>query len=215
MSLQARLFLALAVAAGGAAAQNVTLQGVLGTKALIMVDGGAPRAVAPGEAHQGVKVLAVMGDQATVEVGGQRQVLRVGEAPVSVGNAGGPGGRGSKIVIPADSGGHFLAQGSINGRPVRFMVDTGATSVAIGAAEAARIGIDFRRAPSGMGGTANGPVRFWRVRLPTVRIGDVEVFDVDGAVLDTSMPYVLLGNSFLNRFQMMRDQQQLVLERRY
>ena len=105
MSLQARLFLALAVAAGGAAAQNVTLQGVLGTKALIMVDGGAPRAVAPGEAHQGGKVLAVMGEQATVEVGGQRQVLRVGEAPVSVGNAGGPGGRGSKIVIPADSGG--------------------------------------------------------------------------------------------------------------
>lgn len=209
------LFLALAAAAGGALAQNVTLQGVLGTKALIMVDGGAPRAVAPGEAHQGVKVLGVAGDQATVEVAGQRQVLRVGEAPVSVGNGTGGGGRGSKIVIPAGSGGHFVTQGSINGRPVQFMVDTGATSVAIGVAEAERIGLDFRRAPSGMGGTANGMVRLWRVRLPAVRIGDVEVYDVEGAVLNASMPYVLLGNSFLNRFQMMRDQQQLVLERRY
>lgn len=213
--MRAALVLALALAAGAAAAQNVTLQGVLGTKALIMVDGGAPRAVAPGEAHQGVKVLAVAGDQATIEVGGQRQVLRVGEAPVSVGGSGAPGGRGSKIVIPAGSGGHFVAQGAINGRPVQFLVDTGATSVALGAPEAARIGLEFRRNPVGMSSTANGLVRFWRVRLPVVRIGDVEVYDVEGAVLDASMPYVLLGNTFLNRFQMMRDPQQLVLERRY
>jgi len=206
--------LALAFAAGAACAQNVTLQGVLGSKALIMVDGGAPKAVAAGETHQGVKVLAVAGDQATVEAGGRRQLLRVGEAPVSVGS-GGPGTRGTKIVLTAGSGGHYVAPGSINGRPVRFMVDTGATSVAIGADEATRLGIDFRRGVTGYGSTANGPVQMWSVRLPSVRIGDVEVFDVEGAVLNASMPYVLLGNSFLNRFQMTRDHQMLVLERRY
>ena len=206
--------LALALAAGAAGAQTVTLQGTLGTKALIIVEGSAPKAVAPGESHRGVKVLAVSGDQATVEVGGQRQVLRVGEAQVSVGG-GGPGARGTKIVITAGSGGHYVTPGAINGRPVRFMVDTGATSVAIGAAEAERLGIDFRRGIPGYGGTANGLVQMWKVRLPSVRIGDVEVFDVDGAVLNASMPYVLLGNSFLNRFQMTRDNQSMVLERRY
>jgi len=177
------------------------------------VDGGAPKAVAAGEAHQGVKVLSVAGDQATVEVAGQRQVLRVGEAQVNVGGSG--GGRGNRIVIPVGSGGHFLAHGSINGRPVRFLVDTGATSVAIGLAEAERLGIDFRRGTPGVSSTANGLVQMWRVKLPSVRIGEVEVHEIDGAVLNASMPFVLLGNSFLNRFQMVRDNQQLVLERRY
>jgi aspartyl protease family protein len=161
-----------------------------------------------------VKVLAVLGDQATVEVAGQRQVLRVGEAPVSVGG-GRPGGRGNRIVMTAGSGGHYLAQGSINNRPASFMVDTGATSVAMGVPDAERMGIDFRRGTPGFGGTANGMVQMWRVKLASVRIGDVEVFDVDGAVVNASMPYVLLGNSFLNRFQMTRDNQLLVLERRY
>jgi aspartyl protease family protein len=206
-------FLVLALLAGAAGAQTVTLQGVLGGKALIMVDGSAPKAVAPGESHKEVKVLAVVGDQATVEVAGQRQVLRVGEAPVSVGS--GPGGRGTKIVMTADTGGHYLAQGTINNRSARFMVDTGATSVAMGLGDAERLGIDFRRGTPVLGGTANGVVQMWRVKLASVRIGDVEVLDVDGAVVNASMPYVLLGNSFLNRFQMTRDNQLLVLERRY
>ncbi len=206
--------LALALAAGATCAQTVTLQGVLGGKALIMVDGSAPKAVAPGETHKEVKVVSVSGDQATIDVAGQRQVLRVGEAPASVGGSG-PGGRGSRIVMTVGTGGHYVAQGSINSRPARFMVDTGATSVAIGVAEAERMGIDYRRGVPGFGGTANGVVQIWRVKLASVRIGDVEVFDVDGAVLNASMPYVLLGNSFLNRFQMTRDNQMLVLERRY
>jgi aspartyl protease family protein len=58
-------------------------------------------------------------------------------------------------------------------------------------------------------------VQAWRTRLASVRVGDVEVFDVEAVVLQQPMPYVLLGNSFLNRFQMRRDNVQLTLERRY
>lgn len=207
--------LLLALVAAGAAAQSVTLQGMLGRKALLMVDGGAPKSVAPGETHQGVKVLSTSGDQAVVEVAGQRQTLHVGEAPASVGSAPGAGPRGNKIVLTAGSGGHFLTPGAINGRATQFMVDTGATSVAMSVGEAERLGIDYRKGQLARGNTANGPVTVYQVKLASLRIGDVEVFDVDAAVLPAPMAHILLGNSFLTRFQMTRHNDQLVLERRY
>jgi len=206
--------LCLALAAGAAPAQSVALQGMLGNKALLIVDGGAPRSVAPGESHKGVKVLSTLGDQAVVEINGQRHTLRMGDAPASVGG-GAAAARGNRIVLAAGSGGHFFASGAINGRAVQFMVDTGATSIAMGVADAERIGIDYRKGQLSRGNTANGVVTAWLVKLHSVRVGDVEVFDVDAAVLPANSGPLLLGNSFLSRFQMTRFNDQLVLERRY
>lgn len=207
------LAVTLALAAGAAAAQSVALQGMLGSKALLIVDGSAPKTVAPGETHKGVKVLATQGDQAVVEIGGKRHTLRVGDAPASIGKSESP--RGNKIVLTAGSGGHFVTQGAINSKAVQFVVDTGATSVALGAAEAQRIGLDYKNGRVAYSSTANGVVPTYVVKLASVRIGDVEVYDVDATVLPASMPYILLGNSFLTRFQMTRTNDQLVLERRY
>jgi aspartyl protease family protein len=123
--------------------------------------------------------------------------------------------RGSKIVLTAGSGGHFVATGAINGRAVQFMVDTGATSVSMGVQEAERLGIDYRKGQLTRGSTANGTVTAYLVKLNSVRVGEVEVFDVDAAVLPASAGPILLGNSFLSRFQMTRFNDQLVLERRY
>ena len=211
-----RTFVVLAamLACATASAQSVALQGMLGTKALLIVDSAAPKTVAPGETHQGVKVVSTSGDQAVVEINGKRHTLRVGDAPASVGGSGN-GGRGNRIVLTASSGGHFLTPGSINGGAVHFMVDTGATSVALGAADAQRLGINYRAGQLGYSSTANGTVAVYRVKLNSVRIGDVEVFDVDASVLPAGMSHVLLGNSFLTRFQMKRDNDQMVLERRY
>lgn len=206
--------LAAIVLAQAAAAQSVALQGMMGNRALLIVDGGAPKAVAPGDSHMGVKVLSTQGDQAVLEIDGQRHTLRVGDAPASVGG-GSVGARGNRIVLTAASDGHFMTLGSINGRSANFLVDTGATSVAMSAAQAERLGIDYRKGQPGMASTANGAVQTWRIRLNSVRIGDVEVFDVEASVLPVPMPFILLGNSYLTRFQMKRDNNQLVLERRY
>ena len=204
----------LALAAGSALAQSVALQGMLGTKALLIVDGAPPRTVAPGETHKGVKVVSTQGEQAVVEIGGKRHTLRVGDAPASIGG-GGSGPRGNKIVLSAGSGGHFFTAGSINGRPVQFVVDTGATSVALSVQDAERLGIDYKKGQPGRSSTANGTVNVYLVKLASVRIGDVEVYDVDGTVVPAGMPYILLGNSFLTRFQMTRQNDQMVLERRF
>lgn len=197
-----------------ALAQSVALQGMMGNRALLIIDGAAPRSVAPGDTHQGVKVLSTSGDEAVVDIGGKRHTLRVGDAPASVGGSGG-GGRGNRIVLTAGSGGHFYSQGAINGRAAQFMVDTGATAVSMGLPDAKRMGIAWESGRKVQMGTANGVVPAWLVRLDSVRVGDVEVFGVDGIVSQQPMPHVLLGNSFLNRFQMKRDNDQMVLERRY
>lgn len=208
------LAVALAFAVGAACAQSVALQGMLGRKALLIVGNTAPKTVAPGETWQGVKVLSTSGDEAVVEIDGQRQTLRVGEAPANVGG-GAAGARGNKIVLSAGTGGHFVTPGSINGRPVQFMVDTGATGVGMSISDAERIGLNYRAGQPIRINTANGVAPGWLVKLGSVRIGDVEVFGVDASVSAAAMPFVLLGNSFLSRFQMRRDNDQLVLERRY
>jgi aspartyl protease family protein len=198
-----------------AAAQSVALQGMLGRSALLIVDGGAPKAVATGAIHQGVKVISTSGDEAVVEIAGKRHTLRVGEAPASVGGAGGPAPRGNRIVLTAGSGGHFTTQGAINGRATRFVVDTGATLVSMGAADAERLGLNYKAGERGYSNTANGVTAAWRIKLGSVRVGDVEVYEVDALVSPQPMPFVLLGNSFLTRFQMKRENDQMVLERRY
>jgi aspartyl protease family protein len=138
----------------------------------------------------------------------------MGGAPVSVGSGGG-GGSGTQIVLSAGSGGHFTTQGSINGRSTNFVVDTGATSVAMGINEARRLGIKFEQGDTFMSGTANGNVLTYRVFLTSLRIQDVEVNNIEAAVVSANMPYILLGNTFLTRFQMKRENDVMTLTRRF
>lgn len=207
----AALLLSLAAAwSGGVLAQGVALAGLMGGKALLVID-GQTQMLAVGESARGVKLLQVGADDARVERNGSVSSLRVGGAPVTVG-AGAKASSGGQIVLSAGPGGHFISAGSINGRSVNFMVDTGATLVAIGAADAQRLGIDLSNAKPAMMGTANGNIVAQLVTLTSVRLGEVEVFNVNAVVTPMAMPYVLLGNSFLTRFQMRRDNDVMRLE---
>jgi aspartyl protease family protein len=215
----ALLLIALTGLAGMAYAQSVALAGMLGNKALLVVNGAPPKSVAAGDTHMNVKVISASGDQAVLELNGKRHTLRVGDAPVSVGaGAGGQAGasgKGNRIVLNAGTGGHFMTAGQINGRAVQFMVDTGATSIAMSAADADRTGINYKDGQPVRMSTANGVTQGYRVKLNSVRVGDVEVYDVDAVVSPQPMPFMLLGNSFLTRFQMLRENEQMILVRRY
>ena len=207
---------ALGLALGGAArAESVALAGMLGAKALLVVNGSAPRSVAAGETHQGVKVISTSGDQAVLELSGKRQTLRVGDSPVSLGASVAGGVRGSRIVLQESGGGHFTTAGQINGRTVQFMVDTGATFIGMSSADAERIGLDYKTGQPVRMSTANGSSNGYRVKLSSVRIGDVEVYEVDAVVTPQGMPFILLGNSFLSRFQMKRDNSVMTLDKRF
>ncbi|KQO15860.1 TIGR02281 family clan AA aspartic protease [Acidovorax sp. Leaf78] len=202
---------ALCLAPALAHAQSVGIAGMLGSKALLVVDAHPPRALGAGDEFQGVKVLSVGKDEATVEVKGAQRVLRLGEAPVSVGRK---GGSGKRVVMMADSRGHFVNSGTINGRVMQYMVDTGASSVAIGRADADRMGLNYLNGQPVRMNTANGVTQGWRIKLDSVRLGDVEVFGIEAVITPQPMPYVLLGNSLLNEFQMTRINNEMVLEKR-
>ena len=207
----AALLSALLLAPLSAHAQSVALGGILGTKALLIVNNSAPRGVGAGESHQGVKVVSVGKDEAMVEIAGTRRTLHLGEAPVSLGSKSG----GRRVVLNADSRGHFINSGTINGSVMQYMVDTGASTVAIGRPDAERMGLKYLSGQPVRMSTANGVAQGWRMKLDSVRIGDVEVFGVEAIVTPQSMPFVLLGNSFLTEFQMTRTNDQMVLEKRH
>ena len=197
----------------GAWPQTVSLSGSLGTKALLMID-GKPRSVAVGSTVEGVRLVSVNGSDAVVEVGGKRVALMLGGAQVNVGGAP-SAGSGSQIVLTADGNGHFYSAGAINGKSVRFVVDTGATLIAMGQAEAERLGIDYRAGRRLTSNTANGQVAAYGVSLGSVRVGDVQLHDIDAIVLPAPMSHILLGNSFLTRFQMKRENDRMTLDRRF
>ena len=205
------LALALCLVSADAAAQDVGLAGVMGSKAMLMIDGGEPQAVAVGQSLAGVKVISVQGDQAVVEIGGRKRPLRVGQHAIGAAPADGSG----TVVMTADNQGHFYATGSVNGAAVRFLVDTGATMISLGASDARRIGLDFNRGQKGMTQTANGQTMVSKVKLDTVRIGDVTLHNVDALIHQTEMPMALLGMSFLNRMEMQRDGSTMTLRKRF
>ncbi|MDB5838878.1 MAG: family clan aspartic protease [Herminiimonas sp.] len=206
-----RLVIALFFATGLAHAAEVQVVGLFPGKAVLVIDGATPRTYAAGDTIPGgMKLVAVSQSGATLDINGKRQVIAMGDH-ISRGAAGSPG----KVTLQADRQGHFVTQGHVNGGSITMLVDTGATMIALSAADATRLGIDYRKGQTGTINTANGPVQAYRVRLDTVRIGDIELNQVDASVLENSMPFALLGMSFLNRTEMRQDGGQMTLTKRY
>ncbi len=209
ISLVLGCLLGAATAANG---QSVSLAGHMGSKALLVIDGQTVT-LAVGERKLGVTLQALDAGTAKVEWNGKVSLLTQGGATVSVGGGAG-GSDGREIVLPVGPGGHFIASGAINGRATQFMVDTGATMVAIGSAEADRLRIDYKNGQRGMVQTANGQAPAFLITLSAVKVGNVTISNVQAVVTPAQMPMVLLGNSFLSRFQMRRENDVMRLELR-
>jgi aspartyl protease family protein len=204
--------LALALACLPARAADVSMIGVIGDKAAVLaLDGGNHKTVKVGQTWNGIKVIEVKGDFATIEMDGKRRILQRGMHHRGVIA---PSDR-QGITLSADARGHFFSQGAVNGSPVRFLVDTGATVVALPASEARRLGLDYRKGQPGFTNTAGGVVQTFRVRFDLVRLGDIELSGVEGVVIEQGLDIALLGMSFLNRLEMKRDGQTMTLIRRF
>jgi len=200
-------------ASAGVQAQSVALAGQMGSKALLVID-GQTQMLAVGESARGIKLLALQTGEAQIERNGSVSTLRVGASPVVIGPGAPKPGAAREIVLTAGPGGHFITGGSINGQATSFLVDTGATLVALSQTDATRMGIDLKSGQRGLSSTANGTVPVVMVTLNSVRVGEVEVFNVPAVVMPAAMPHVLLGNSFLTRFQMKRENDVMRLEYR-
>lgn len=205
------LFCAFALFAGAAHAADISVVGLFPNKAVLVIDGGAPKTYAVGSTiAAGVKLLSADNSGATLEVNGKRQTIALGDHAGRSASS----GRASVTLMP-DSQGHYMAQGQINGGAVRMLLDTGATLIALPASEATRLGVSYKNGQPGYVKTANGTAPAYRVTLDTVKLGDIEVSQVDAVVQEQGLPFILLGMSFLNRMEMRREGEQMVLTKRY
>jgi len=203
--------LALLLCAGAAHATDVNVVGLFPGKAVVSINGGAPRTLSVGrKTDEGVTLVSSDRGSATMDIDGKRRVLQMGQ------HYSAPGNSSQSVTLAADSRGHFFVEGQVNGAQVRFLVDTGATWVALSAADAARLAIDYRRGEPNLMSTANGVAAAYKVKLDSVRVGDITANNVDAVVMEGAGPSIaLLGMSFLNRMEMKRDGQTMVLIKKF
>jgi aspartyl protease family protein len=202
------LGLALASSAG---AMDVNVVGLFPNKAVVQIDGGALQTLAVGQkTAQGVLLVSVERDSATFEVEGQRLTVGLGHARMKQTSA------PAAVMVTADEKGQFVTDGEVNGLPIRFTVDTGATLVALPFREARRLGLDYRKGQVVAMSTANGSAVGYKVKLDTVRLGEVTVNGVDAVIMDgEGLPDALLGMSFLKRMDIRREGEIMTLTKRY
>lgn len=191
-------------------ATQVQVVGLFPGAAVINVD-GQRKMVREGQAGPGdVVVVRVDKQGATLRVDGVERAYPLSREyssgfaePVK-----------KRLSIARGQGGHYWIAGSVNGQSVQFLVDTGATSVALNDGQARRLGIDYRVSGQPLAvNTASGTTRGWSVKLDRVKVGDLEVLGVEAVVLEGNSPTeALLGMSFLNRVGWREEQGMLVLE---
>ena len=206
--------LALLLLPMSAAAADISVIGLTAGKAVVIINNGKPLTMRAGQTSpEGIRLIAATTESATFDVNGKRQTLAMGQV-ISIG--GGPISA-QRAMLQADTGGHFVTAVAINGVSLRLMVDTGATLVTLSSNDARRAGVDYRAGQKAVLQTANGTATAYRVKLDTVRLGDITLNNVDGAVVEGNVmgELGLLGLSFLNRLEMKRDGQTMTLIRRY
>lgn len=212
LSSVAAIFLLLPLAAPAA---DVNVIGLFSGKAVLVIDGGKPRTMAAGDiSPEGVRLISATSEAAVVEIGGRRQTLAPGQNGYAA--AARPDSKAASVILTADSRGHFVTTGTINGNTLQFLVDTGATAITLSSSDARRLGINYLAGSRSHTQTANGIVPVYKVKLDTVRVGDITANNVDAVVIEgDALPVALLGMSFLNRMEMKRDGLTMTLIKRY
>jgi aspartyl protease family protein len=214
-SWPARLLVVLVTAlpAAVSAAPEIKVVGLFRDRAVLVID-GHQRVLSVGEpSPEGILLLSATSREAVIEVEGRRETLTLG---THIGGTYREAAAGATVVVAPDGGGMYRVSGSINGFQVDFLVDTGASVIAMNRHQAARMGIDYRlegqRAETL---TASGVATVYLVELDRVRVGDIELSNVRAAVHDGDHPLdVLLGNSFLGRVDLRREGRLLQLRSR-
>ncbi len=146
----------------------VNVAGLFNNKALVMINGGAPCSLSAGKTVAGVKLISANSEAATFMMEGKRQMLKMGQ-PASVTGGTGPANNHS-VSLYADSYGHFSGNLSINGVSLKYLVDTGATTIALNSGDAKYAKIDYEKGERVPISTANGIITAYLVTLNTVKL---------------------------------------------
>jgi aspartyl protease family protein len=191
---------------------SVKVLGLFNNKALLLID-GERKLLTKGDSFRDVTLVSATGRGAVVRYkqGGEHklslnQSIQHGFRPASK----------SKLTLYANKTGMFQMSGRINGKPTSFLLDTGATYVALSEYEADRLGILYENGRKSLIQTASHVVPAWNIQLDRVKVGDISVSHVEAVVLQGNSPQpALLGMSFLKHVKLERNGASMVLEQRY
>lgn len=195
------------------AAPDVRVVGLFNNQAVLQINGRQHVLKAGQTSPEGIKLLEADSESAVLQIEGERVEARLDgriSAPVRSTAA-------REVQVWRNTSGMYTTVGSINGMPVSFLVDTGATQVAMNAGQARRLGIDYRvtGSPAEVT-TASGVERAWMVSLDSVKVGELEVRNVQAVVLDGAQPQTtLLGMSYLGRMKITNDGRLMTLQKKY
>ena len=200
--------------AAGWAIKDIHVVALFKDRVMVMID-GKQRLLRSGDSSpEGVRLVSADSVGAVFEYQGRTLERRLdGRVHAAVDS---PQGR-DDVLIFRDRRGMFKTVGSINGLPVGFLVDTGASSVAMNSTQARRLGIDFRvQGEPTYVTTASDVTRAYQLKLDVVKVGAIQLRNVTAVVLDGAQPAeVLLGMSFLGRVAMINESDKLILRRKF
>ena len=191
---------------------NIEIQALFSGKIVALID-GQRRVISVGETSpEGIKLLAANTSRAIFEIEG-KQVERTLGSSVSLSFT---KAKSIQEKVFADERGMFLSVGSINGQSVRFLVDTGATTIAMNTSQAKRLGVPYEmEGKAATASTASGFVKAYRVRLKSVTLGKIKRRNIEAMVIDGQHPGpILLGMSFLGDLKVEKVGNMLTLKSR-
>ncbi len=193
------LYPSVALSAG-----KIKVVGLFKDKAIVTID-GKQRVLSKGKTSpEGIELISANSREAIIQVDGEQRTLQLG---THIGSEFTSDVRKKTVTIAPNTSGMYMVNGSINGFQVEFLVDTGATLISMNKHEANRIGLNYRlEADTGSTYTASGIDTVYLMTLDKVRVGDIELSDVDASIHDGDHPRViLLGNSFLGKVDLLRE----------
>ena len=194
------------------AVESIEVQALFANKVVVLID-DVRRVLSVGKTSpEGVRLISASSKGATLEVDGEIKDYQLGTSisltykkPVLL-----------EETIFADDNGMFMRVGTINGLAVRFLIDTGATTIAMNKTQAKRLGIRYRSNGKAAGvSTASGFEKAYEVKLKSVSLGGIKQSNVTAMVIDGNHPGpILLGMSFLSALKVEKAGNAMVLQQR-
>jgi len=193
------------------AIESLHVVGLFPGKVVVSID-NQQVVIRQGQSKQGVKFVRLKGDDVVLEINGKQAAYKMGTAVSTNFKK----FETKKKTIYADRRGMFNTIGSINSQPIRFLIDTGATTVAMSSVQAKKLNIQYRiNGKETTARTASGIAKAYLIKLKKVKVGEISQSNVTGLVIVGAYPkQVLLGMSFLNRLKVEKTGDAMTLESR-
>ncbi len=194
------------------ASHKIKVMALFTDKAMLIID-GSQKILKKGQTYRGVTLVSSDSEAVVLKLHGQTKKFPLGREITTSYKKADPG---KELVVWKDEYNMFRVYGSINNYSVHFLIDTGATSIAMSSVAAKRMGLKYKKGTPMLSSTASGVAKGYGLTLSKVKIGHIQIYNVKAAVLEGSFPSeVLLGQSFLSRIHMTRDGDKMKLRKKF